>query len=195
MSPRSSLRHRRWDGRRRRLVLASTVALLQIALAGCAPPPSPRSAPQVRHKTSKEALFGDPSLVPTRAGERARVEIALARTIEEHLAEDPEISAVRAHVASADGKGEGPAQIVISLQGPRGGALEQEERAREVALAILGDREAKVTIDRIEAPRGAQEPPSAQVRPLSVILALALLALGASAAISVDRLRRRRSRV
>jgi len=197
MSRRAGQRHRLlWD-RRSRLALTSTVGLLVMTLAACAPPPSPtESAPPGRGgKASKEALFGDPSLVPTRAGERARVEIALARTIEEHLAEDPQLTAVRVHVASADGKGEGPAQVVISFQGPHGGAQDQEERARELALGILGDREANLTIDRIEAPRGAQVLSPAQVRPLSIILALALLALGASAGISIDRLRRRRSRV
>lgn len=177
-----------------------------MTLAACAPPNATRgdpiraggaskpSKPNRPSKASKEALFGDPSLMPTRAGERARVEIALARTIEEHLAEDPRLRAVRAHVTSASGQGE-PTQVVISFQGPQEGAQAQEERARELAVGILGDPAAQVTIDRLEAPRGAQEPSPAQVRPLSIVLALVLLALGASAGISVDRLRRRRSRV
>jgi hypothetical protein len=181
-----------------------------MTLAACAPPnatrgdpiraggtskPSKPSKPSRPGKASKEALFGDPSLMPTRDGERARVEIALARTIEEHLAEDPRLTAVRAHVTSASGHSGGPTQVVISFRGPQEGAQAQELRARELALGILGDPAAQVTIDRIEAPRGAQEPSPAQVRPLSIVLALVLLALGASAGISVDRLRRRRSRV
>lgn len=187
---------------RPRLAHAWAVGLLGMTLAACAPPPNATRGDAIRAsrasepgKASKEALFGDPSLMPTRDGERARVEIALARTIEEHLAEDPRLTAVRAHVTRAGGQDGGPTQVVISFHGPQEGAQAQEERALELALGILGDPAAQVTIDRVEAPRGAQEPPPAQVRPLSILLALVLLALGASAGISVDRLRRRRSRV
>ncbi len=177
--------------------LAASLSLLSLLSLGpqvaCTPPPAGDRASAARaERPSKEALFGDPSLVPTREGERARVEIALARTIEEHLAEDPQLAAVRAHVTAPAA---GPAQVLISFRGPEAGAKAQEERARRIALGILGDRPAQVTIDRVELPPGAQEHAPAQERPLlNLALVLALLALGASAGVSLDRLRRRRSR-
>jgi len=127
-------------------------------------------------------LFGDPALVPTRAGERARTELALAGTIQEHLAEDPQLAVLRTHVSAPPGE---PAHVVLSLRGPSERATQIQSRAETVARAVLGAPKAQVTVDLV-ASSPAPEPRHAYLRPFLIV---AWLALGASLGITIDRLR------
>ncbi|HFE46433.1 MAG TPA: hypothetical protein ENJ18_13225 [Nannocystis exedens] len=174
------------DPRSRQQARAGCV-LLGLALGACAPtshrePPRQRSTLQ-----TKATLFGDPALVPTRAGERARTELALAGTIREHLAEDPELAILRIHVALPPTR---PPQVVISLRGPSERLPQLQNRAETVARAVVGVPETQVTVDLIAADP-AQEPKNAHLRPF---LMLALIALGASLGITIDRLRQDRGK-
>jgi len=147
-------------------------------------------APRRPSKTRmKEALFGDPALVPTREGEQARRELALAGSIEEHLAGDPNVGAVRVDVSA---KPDRTPQVIISLHAS-GSPQALTERSQRVSRAILADPEATVTVDIVGDSALAQGS-DAQPRPLlTLALVLALLALGASAGITLDRTRRRSS--
>ena len=44
--------------------------------------PRPRT-PRIDRPGDKQAVYGDPTLLPTREGERVRMEVALAREIEQ----------------------------------------------------------------------------------------------------------------
>lgn len=129
----------------------------------------------------KAALYGDPALVPTRAGERAREELALAAAV---------AAAVGAH---ADGHA--PVVEVRLPAGTDGGAvvvagalaLAPDEVVR-VAEAVVGPWSVgRVAVFvRAGAPARPAAPAGVDWR-----LAAALVGFGASAGIAVDRLRRR----
>ncbi len=53
-------------------------AALGLLLLACEAPVAPPASPPA---PDKRALYGDPALVPTRAGERAREELALAGSV------------------------------------------------------------------------------------------------------------------
>ncbi len=186
-SPQGTLRTASERGTSAQPVARARLVLLVLSLGACAParqqePPRQRSAPR-----TKATLFGDPALVPTRAGERARTELALASTIREHLAEDPQLAVLRTHVTTPAGE---PPQVVISLRGPSERAPEIQSRAETVARAVIGTPKTQVTVDLVAADP-AQEPKYAHLRPFLIV---ALLALGASLGVTIDRLRQRSGR-
>lgn len=169
-------------------VAALTAGLASILALAC-DRPLPKAPPPAEARSDKEALFGDPMLVPSRAGERAREELALAGEIERLIAADPAIAAVRVHVRAGDrGANEGaPPQIVVVARARAGEALDRE-RLERIARAVVGDEAARVDVDRLIG--AASEEPPARDLARDLLLALALLALGASAGITVDRVRR-----
>src|SRR5690606_7595610 len=67
---------------------AALAAGLASILALARDRPLPKAPPPAEARSDKEALFGDPMLVPSRAGERAREELALAGEIERLIAAD-----------------------------------------------------------------------------------------------------------
>jgi hypothetical protein len=155
--------------------------------------------------TDKAALFGDPSLVPTRAGERAREELALA-------------AAVAGVVGARAGK---PPVVEVRLpRGADGGAVviagavamtpEAAVRAAEAVVGpwsagrvqvFAGEDAGAAALDPVAADDPVVADPVAGVDPVvaggrggpSWALAVALALFGASAGITVDRLLRRRA--
>lgn len=157
---------------------AATVLALTAALACEA---APAQAPDWSGP-DKRTLYGDPALVPTRAGERAREELALAGSV---------IAALRARA------GQGALAVEVRLPGAAdpGAAVVTGELALaaedvvRIAEGVLGPWSAgRVQVElapaRADASDRAAEPPWA--------LALALLGLGVAAGVSIERLRRRR---
>lgn len=146
---------------------------LVTAAIGCE---APRVAPRAR---TKQQLYGDPALVPTRAGERAREELARAGAVASGLA------ALGAGDVAVEvrlpGAGD-PGAVVVTGRAPPG---RTEPEIRALVESLCGPWSAGVTrlVWRAEGPRG---------RGGDLPLALALLGLGASAGITLDRLRRGR---
>jgi hypothetical protein len=151
-----------------------------LGTAACDPP----RPPAVRELRGKRELFGDPALVPTRAGERARQELALADAVASALgALGAEGLAVEVRLPEAGDPG---AVIVAGLGPPGWGEAEAAALVRE----LCGPWSAGVV--RIAWREAAPAPPR---RPAGELpLYCALLGLGASAGVAVDRLRRRRAR-
>lgn len=156
---------------------AGVAALLLVACG--AEPARPGAAPRL---TDKRALYGDPGLVPTRAGERAREELALASSIAAAVRARAEVVALAVEVrlpTAAD-----PGAVVITGEV----ALAKEHVAR-LAEAVVGPWSVgQVQVELAPARAVASDPPA---RPRWA-LALALIGFGAAAGISIDRLLARR---
>lgn len=149
--------------------------LVVMSLVTSAACDEPRVAPRAR---SKQQLYGDPALVPTRAGERAREELARAGAVSSALAAlGAEELEVEVRLPLADD----PGAVVVAGRAPPG-LSEPEIRALVTALCGPWSAGATQLQWRVEGPRG---------RGGDLPLALALLGLGASAGITLDRLRRR----
>lgn len=165
-------------GRRVRARGCAVLACAWLAVSACEPPPRP-PPPRAR---DKQALFGDPALVPTRAGERARQELAVAASV---------ASAVRGRA----GRGAPVVEVRLPAGGDAGAVvvagelgLDAEEVAR-VAEAVAGPWSA----GRVQVFPAVPRAQASEPRPgLPWALALALIGLGASAGVSIDRLARRR---
>ncbi|WAS97759.1 hypothetical protein [Nannocystis punicea] len=155
--------------------------LFGAALSGCAGEPR---APEVRGVRGKRELFGDPALVPTRAGERAREELALADAVVAALrALGGEALAVEVRLPRAGD----PGAVVVTGQGPPGW---DEAATASLVSELCGPWSAGVV--RV-AWRGAA--PSRPARGAGDLpLVLALVGLGAAGGVTVDRLLRRRAR-
>jgi hypothetical protein len=151
-----------------------------------------RAAPATSAR-AKAALFGDPTFVPTREGERARRELALAGSLQEHLAADPRITDVVVDVALPGPEsppGSRP-RALVSLRGPADAEAALSAAVETAARVVLGDPRAEIAILRRD-PEPAAPAPAGHLRSL---LALALLGLGASVGVAIDRRRvPRRSR-
>ncbi len=152
---------------------------------------SPRPSPPVR-VLGKQELYGDAGLVPTRAGERAREELALAASITHALRARAGEGALAVEVR-LPGAGDPGAAVVTGTV-----ALDVASAAR-IAEAVLGPWSAgrvQVELARAEASGVVVEPVAAEpvvaARAPSWLLAAALLGLGVSAGVSIERLRRRR---
>ncbi|NVB40901.1 hypothetical protein G6O69_23885 [Pseudenhygromyxa sp. WMMC2535] len=117
--------------RRTSLMLAATMA---VGLLGCGEA-APREPTRERPRLDKQALFGDPGLVPTREGERARRELALATSLVESL-ELIGVSGARVEVAL----GGGAPRVVIVARLPRTTQTELDALTGEseaLALAMV----------------------------------------------------------
>lgn len=132
----------------------------------------------------KAALFGDPGLVPTRAGERARRELALAGELRASL------SALGFRELHVSVTLEPRPRVGVSGRLPQD--LADEGRAVEakivtLARSLIADLEpADVHLWLREPPRQPEAPP----RRLPLLgLGLALLALGISLGVSIERAR------
>lgn len=150
------------------------------AIASACDPPRP---PAIREVRGKRELFGDPALVPTRAGERAREELALGDAVSSALgALGAEGLAVEVRLADAGD----PGAVIVTGMGPPGWS---EAEAEALVRELCGPRAGAVRV----AWRGAAPDPAPR-RAGDLPLYGALLGLGASAGVAVDRLRRRRAR-
>lgn len=136
----------------------------------------------------KAALYGDPALVPTRAGERAREELALAA----------EVAAAVAAAGDARADGGAPVVAVRLPAGADGGAVVVTGAVALAPAEVVAIAEAVVgrwSVGRVAvfvtAGAGAPGLDAGAPRGVDWRLALALLGFGASAGVAVDRLRRR----
>jgi hypothetical protein len=162
--------------------LVCVFLLAAIGLGGCAEPPRPH-APE--RSADKARVFGDAGLVPTREGERARRELALAGQIQRSLetVSDVESASVDVELAAP------PPRVLVTLSArgeDEGRRPRLEHYANEAATAVVGaSAQITVLIDAAPAP----EPERGGAPPLP--LALALVGLGLSAGIAAERYRNR----
>lgn len=137
---------------------SSLLALVLVTAAlGCGEPSSRRPVPE-RGASDKAALFGDPSLVPTREGERARREVALAQEIEQALGVLPSVARARVDVELTEGPA--AARVLAVVAGDPGADADTlSARARTVAHAVVGPRAAvEVVAESTPAPAPPAEP-------------------------------------
>lgn len=170
------------------------MATLLLAACGDAPArPAPRAA-----GPDKASLFGDPALMPTRAAEHARRELAVAGQLESLMRMHPGITEVRADVTLPPPAAFGRRALttharatVVALASRPSPALRTEATA--IARGVLGEG-AGLTLtvtdphpgdatSTTDGERGG-DPPR---RDLDLPLALALLGLGASLGVTLDR--------
>ncbi len=178
----------------RRAAITGPLAGLLLAglAAGCqgTPRPGPGADARPARADDKARLYGDPGLVPTREGERIRLEVALAGEIETSLTALPGVDRARVTLTLPTGKVE-PARASVVVVGPRASSRrgEVERIARAAAPALDEGTVDVVTVDETAngpEPRGRSLP--------DLPLTLALLGLGASLGVSLDRFARRMPR-
>ncbi len=182
---------RRLPGERPRSLRVSTrprarnllgYGLAACALVGCRG--EPPDAPAPRRLPDKAALFGDPSLVPTRTGERVRLDLADAAAIEAALDTLPTLQSTTVDVQRADDAA-GKAMRVLITGELTHGADEAETRAQVEAVVrtVLGEPPDPATILLVPPPPPVEKPPPQ----LDVLLALAILGLGVSLGVTGER--------
>lgn len=157
-----------------------------VLTGACEDPPAPARAPA--GPRGKRELYGDPALVPTRAGERARAELALADAVRAALAA---LGAGELAVEVRLPAGPDPGAVVVTGQAPPG---RREAELRRLIADLCGPwSEPVIRLVFREGAAGPGAPASGQGRGDrgDFALYLALLGLGASAGITLDRLRRR----
>lgn len=174
-----------------RLALASLLLAL-----GCAAPASPRREAAGRGPADKAALYGDASLVPTREGEHARREVAVAQEIEQAIAVLPQVARTRVNVElparATAGVGldprHGPPEpdprvLVVVAGDPGTDATALPARIRTIALAVVGPTAA---VEVLVEPTPAPAPPALPTR---WPLLLGVLGLGFFVGVLLERLR------
>ena len=161
-----------------------------VVLAGCeGPPPAPVAAP-----TDKRALYGDPGLVPTRAGERAREELARAGSVAAALRARAEVRALAVEVRLPTPGDPGAAVIAGEL------SLDTATVTR-IAEGVLGPWSAGRVQVELTPPAGAVEREDVPIAAERAeprwwprwALGVALVGLGLSAGVSIERVRQRRA--
>lgn len=171
----------------RRLGSRPALAMATLGLlAACGEPPPPREAP-ARRPSDKAALYGDAALLPTRAGERARAEVALAEEIRVALETLHTVEQARVTVHTA---GDGtPHSAALVIRTRDAAALEDlDAAARRIALAALGRPDVELAVE-LSAP-SLDLPPEDTPRPVGPLMLLAVLGLGISLGLTFDRARR-----
>jgi hypothetical protein len=164
------------------------LALLLVAPGGCDAPASPPRVSPPRDAADKAALFGDPSLVPTREGERARREVALAQEIEQALTVLPSVARARVNVELPERATAEEPRVLAVVQGAP--AVEESAlspRVRAIAHAVVSPAAA---VEVVVEPSPVPPPPPAE--PLRWPLVLAVLGLGFFGGMLVERIRRLR---
>jgi type III secretory pathway lipoprotein EscJ len=162
-------------------------ALLPISLVLACGAPAPDRRPAGRSAPDKEAMFGDAGLVPTREGERARTEVALAGEIHNALAVLPEVARVRIDVELGDAEEE-PTGVVVAaeLRGDASVEAVFRDAAGKIVRAIAGPvPDETLVVLTSSTPADGDTPAPA----LPLLLALALLGLGVSMGVTGERAR------
>ncbi|MBV1859375.1 MAG: hypothetical protein KUG77_13260 [Nannocystaceae bacterium] len=166
-----------------------------VAATACVGNPPQRRQPTPR-ASDKAALYGDAALLPTRAGERARNEVALAEEIRAALETLREVEGARVTVATDDRGAPRSAAVVLRAR------LDTDTNALEVSAtrisrAALGAADLPIEV-QVSAPsvdEASADAPSNRP-PLSLLL-LGVLGLGISLGLTFDRavgmVRRRRA--
>jgi hypothetical protein len=158
--------------------LAPIVALW---VAGCG---APADAPR-RPGPDKARLFGDAGLVPTREGERIRRELALAGELRAVLRGLSGIADAYVDVETEPAPGRALIRVDLRADAPAPAAV--EDQVRLAAAAVLPGAQATVLAGPAPAAPGGAAPP--------VLLGIALLGLGLSAGVALERVRAQRRRL
>ena len=145
-------------------------------------------------KTDKRALYGDPGLVPTRAGERAREELVRAESVAAALRARAEVRALAVEVRLPTPGDPGAAVIAGEL------SLDAATVTR-IAEGVLGAWSAGRVQVELTPPPGAVEREDVPIAGERAeprwwprwALGLALVGLGLSAGVSIERVRQRRA--
>ena len=167
------------------------VLALLLPWGGCG---KPRQAP-ARAETTKASLFGDASLIPTRAGEQARAELALSAELTRVVLALPDVVAATATVRTpSEPRGlraaqPSPTRAVVAATTAADSDATQTHRDVEALTRTWLGPQADVQVIVAYAPDLAPETPP----PLGM-LAFALLGLGATLGVTVDRAVDRRRR-
>ncbi len=162
-----------------------TLALLAVLFgAGCSDPAPPRRNAPAR-VADKAALYADPGLLPTREGERARAEVALAGEIEASVELLHAVEDARASVTIGDA---GTAQdaVVVVRTLPNADRTALEDASVRIATSVLSLPKDRVDVQVSQPATVTTAPTSGRPSPL---LLFAILGLGISLGLSVDRLR------
>ncbi|MEX1366716.1 MAG: hypothetical protein AB1Z98_26555 [Nannocystaceae bacterium] len=150
----------------------------------------PRRAEAPRtDRGDKQALFGDPTLLPTREGERARAEVSMAREIEQAISVLPAAASSRVDVElSRRGVERAPRVIAVVRGQPTAQTEALREQVATIVLAVAGpDADARLVVE----PGGSPLPEP--TRPPSWMLLMGVLGLGLCAGILVERIRQLRA--
>ena len=174
-------------------------ALPLLVLAACGPraPDDPRAKAVVDSPGAaapdKARLFGDPTLVPTREGERARLELAAAGEIAAAIVATDRLRGIHVDVEfEADG-----AHVVVAGRRAQPGD-DAEPAIAAIAQAVLAAHAPVHLTFAIAEPSSTPAPDATDTAPprgRTAALAVAAMGLGASLAVFLDRLwwRRRRT--
>ena len=177
-----------------RSVLCAFIVLVALAAGGCADEPVHRRQPTPR-ASDKAALYGDAALLPTRAGERARNEVALAEEIRAAIEALHTVERARVTVATDSGGAPRSAVVVVRAHTSTN-ADDLTASATRISRAALGSPELAVEV-QVSAPvvdEAAEDVPT-DTTPRALLL-FGVLGLGISLGLTFDRatgiLRRRR---
>ncbi len=144
--------------------------------------PAPSRTPE-RPVADKARIYGDPALVPTRAGEAARAEVAAAGELERLLHEagfaDLRVTLERPR----SGDAAPPRAAIVATRPPD--LIEAELAVRRLASVSFGPEVELEILLRDPKDAGPRRPGT------DPLLWLALLGFGASAGIAIDRWRSR----
>ena len=161
-----------------------------VAIAAC----GPGSPAPARRTTDKAALFGDPTLVPTRQGEAARLELARSGEITAALRATGWIDDVRVDVEYPEIEARAPSampHVVVAGRRNAAAPVDLDDRIRAVVAGIC-TADAVVTLALADVP--ATDDPRERDVPRDIAIGLALFGLGASLSLFADRAWRRRRR-
>lgn len=137
-------------------------------------------------ETGKRAMFGDPGLLPTREGERARRELAIAGELERAIA-GLGFTAVRVDVELRE-----PVDVIVVAHRPPTELPAPEAAITELARAIIPELAAEHLHLRLLAPEPAQAGPEHPSGLQLWALMLACIGFGLSLGMLGERLRSQR---
>ncbi|MEM9460458.1 MAG: hypothetical protein AAGF11_40190 [Myxococcota bacterium] len=168
-----------------RLGLLRWIAL-GLLVSGCSASRTDRPSPAVAATTDKAALFGDPSLVPTRRGERAREELGQADAITRALTVLPPVQQAHVDVELPDRAKRGPPRVLAVIRVDHGSdRAALQDRAERIASTVAGP---DATIEALVVP--GETAPVDPAAPTPWPLLLGVLGLGYFAGMLVERARR-----
>lgn len=175
-------------------LVPALIVVAAVTGGGCAEDATPRRQPP-RRPADKAALYGDAALLPTRAGERARNEVALAEEIRAAVEALHVVERARVTVA-ADNSGV-PRSAAVVVRARADADLDVlTASATRISRAALGAPELAVEV-QVSAPSPDEASPEGPEDPAPpTVLLLGVLGLGISLGLTFDRaasiLRRRR---
>lgn len=170
---------------RRRTVGPHHLLAVVLLAAACKQPASPRRTP-TRRASDKAALYGDAALLPTRSGERARAEVALAEEVRVAVETLHDVDRARVTVNSETDSALASAALVVRTRSASANT-EVRAAATRIARATLG-RDTELTVE-VSAPH-ADVPLEDTPPPRRPLVLIAVLGLGISLGLTFDRARK-----